>query len=276
MFAQQSSSPEQPRQDRKPRQPPDNGSCKALSFIPPPKSKGEKSKQINTSPATKTYRLRKSPRYSLSSSEEKEDDKKIEKEKKRASLSPTLRSKFLHQREDYQTIPRPNRVRLPRLYVLPQCEILDTIHTKPHANRHSVPHVPEQLHDKQHSAWTVHTPKPLTNHRDQLTTLQRRHAPLDTALWLSPGKTPSPKVGERKGIIPFSGTLRLDTMELVPGVSLKDAQSVRLSPLKVCAPAPPKHTAELRPIRSSPAGLLLSVEQLTAGPPPQITPLHWI
>ncbi|XP_071756503.2 uncharacterized protein C2orf81 homolog [Centroberyx gerrardi] len=173
-----------------------------------------------------------------------------------------------HRHKDYRRIPRLDHSCLPRHGVSPQYEILDTNHTKPHPKRPSRLSIPERRLDKQQTEWTGSSLKPLTSCVDQPAKLQGRNG---ADVWLSLRKKSTPTGHKREGIIPFSGSLRLDTMDLVQGVSLVDPQVVQLNPLKLNRPA---QSTKLRPMRSGPAVPLFSVEQLTAGPPPQVTPLE--
>uniref|UniRef100_A0A8C4IUR6 Uncharacterized protein n=1 Tax=Dicentrarchus labrax TaxID=13489 RepID=A0A8C4IUR6_DICLA len=139
----------------------------------------------------------------------------------------------LHQHKDYQRIPRLDPSSLPRHFIFPQYEILDNNCAKPNSKKPSGQSKLEPRYNKKQTEWTVTSLKPLTR-------------------------------------MVSSGPLRLETMELAKGVSLLEPQAVDINSFKFKLPAP---STKLRLIQSDAAVPLFSVEQVTTGPPPQVTPL---
>nr|XP_046242980.1 uncharacterized protein C2orf81 homolog [Scatophagus argus] len=183
----------------------------------------------------------------MSHSAEKKNVKIVNKRETHSVCNSTAGPSF--HKKDYRHIPRLDPSRLPRHSVLPQYEILDNNHSKSNTKKLSGLSKLEQRYKKQQTEWTVTSLKPLTNSTDQPQMSPSRHT---------------------KQGISYSGPLRLDTMELAKGVSLLDPQTADNNSFKFNSPV---WSTKLRTIQSETAVPLYSVEQVTAGPPPQVTPL---
>ncbi|XP_056135884.1 uncharacterized protein C2orf81 homolog [Lampris incognitus] len=263
----QSSFPDQCKKDKKPSEPPENRTYRVQSPLLLPKCEKKKQRQIHSPINMATDKLLHSPRTSLSSSAKEENEKEKEKAKIEHFISVS-RFGSLYQNEDYPSILKLDHACLPQHCVLPQYEILgkNKYHLKHHPKRPSGLPIPEKRPNKQHTILKVHTLKSSTSYLDQPTQF-------GADFCLSLRKKSSPTGVKRDGTIPFSETLRLDTMNLAQGVSLKDARGTQFSPLKMCPPCQLEPSAELRPMQSNPTLPLYTVEQLTAGLLPQVTPL---
>uniref|UniRef100_A0A8C7W758 Uncharacterized protein n=1 Tax=Oncorhynchus mykiss TaxID=8022 RepID=A0A8C7W758_ONCMY len=235
-----------------------------LSPAPPPITEGGTWRQHHTSPTTPTEDYLQSPRHSLNSS--------VTEEEEYVETCPNIsvQSAKLHpQRGGFPSLRRLDLARLPRHRVWPQYEVLDASPSKHHPLRTRGPLAAGQNLEKQHTTQTK-AMKPLTN--DKGPSMAQRRSPLTGAVCLTIKKRSIPHGGNSEGIVPFSGTLMLDSMELAPGVTLKGPQGTRFSPLKGC-PAQLEHSAELRPIRNNLPVPLFSLEQLMSGPDPQVNTL---
>lgn len=146
-----------------------------------------------------------------------------------------------------QPIPKLDPSRLPQRYIFPQYEIVD--HKKPIPKR---PGVLPTLEPKLNKSL-----KPPISFRGQQKTFQKRS---ENNVRLSKD--------EKKH--ESSGSLRLDMKVLAESVSLLDPQAVKGSPVKSVYPS---ESTKLMPIRSDVAVPMFSVDQVTAGPPPRVTPL---
>nr|XP_046203966.1 uncharacterized protein C2orf81 homolog [Oncorhynchus gorbuscha] len=262
-VSQLSSSPKHSRKDRKAREPPGFRGFK-LSPAPPPITEGGTWRQHHTSPTTPTEDYLQSPRHSLNSS--------VTEEEEYVETCPNISvqsAKLCPQRGGLPSLRRLDLARLPRHRVWPQYEVLDASPSKRHPLRTGGPLAAGQNLEKQHTTQTK-AMKPLTN--DKGPSMAQRRSALTGAVSLTIKRRSIPHGGNSEGIVPFSGTLMLDSMELAPGVTLKGPQGTRFSPLKGC-PAQLEHSAELRPIRNNLPVPLFSLEQLTAGPDPQVNTL---
>ncbi|XP_076015812.1 uncharacterized protein C2orf81 homolog [Genypterus blacodes] len=142
----------------------------------------------------------------------------------------------LYRRKE-QPIQKLDPSSLPRYNVTPQYEILETTYSKLLAKRLNGFAKPQQRNNKQKTGLTVNSPKLLL----------------------------SPSGHRREGIVPFSDSVRLDTVHLAPGVSLHDSQAIQFDPNKLC---PPVQSTRLRPIQND-AG----VPQVSGLRSPQVTPM---
>ncbi|XP_035514842.1 uncharacterized protein C2orf81 homolog [Morone saxatilis] len=245
VMAQANSSPKQSEKQTSPRRPVRDKRYKLLSPRPSLKIDLEKKQQIISPPKLV-------PRKSLPP---------LGKDKTHSFSNRTTGS--LHQHKDHRPIPRLDPSSLPRHFVFPQYEILDNNCTKPNSKKPSGQSKLEPRYNKKQTEWTVTSLKPLTSSQDQPERFQRRK---DADVWL---KKLSPYRHRREGM-ESSGPLRLETMELAEGVSLLDPQAVDSNSFKFNLPAP---STKLRLIQSDAAVPLFSVQQVTTGPPPQVTPL---
>ncbi|XP_037339366.2 uncharacterized protein C2orf81 homolog [Pungitius pungitius] len=222
-----------------------------LSPFPPPKMNQKKKQRVNLPPILKTPPSKSLP--SPSCSAEKKDVDVDFYNYPTGSLYQLKRNQPI-QKLDYSCLPRP--------CICPQYEIVDEKLTKPDsriAREHSTL---KQGYNKR-KEWTVTSPKQLSSSTNQLTKFQKGN---QADIW----QDRFPRTGRRKDCMVSSGSLRLDTMVLAKGVSLLDSQAVERNPLISNSSAEP---TKLMPIRSDIPMPRFSVDQVTSGPPPQVTPL---
>ncbi|XP_013863757.1 uncharacterized protein C2orf81 homolog [Austrofundulus limnaeus] len=149
--------------------------------------------------------------------------------------------------ENSRPIPKLDPSRLPQRYIFPEYEIVDPI--KPTPKRHGgLPRL-EPKSDK--------SLKPPVSSKDQPKMLQKRS---ENNVCLSEDEK------EREA----SGSLRSDMKVLAKSVSLLDSRAVKGSPVKLVYPS---ESTKMMPIRSDVSVPMFSVDQVTAGPPPRVTPL---
>uniref|UniRef100_A0A3Q1EC06 Uncharacterized protein n=1 Tax=Acanthochromis polyacanthus TaxID=80966 RepID=A0A3Q1EC06_9TELE len=227
-----------------------NKHYKVVDHCTPPKTDQKKKQQVNSPPK---HLQAKPP---LSCSTEKWD---VEVQGK--NMSHSVRSP--HQQKSWQHIPKLDKLSLPRHWLFPQYEIVDSNDTKSNLIKSTGRSRLEPRFNKQQIDRTFPSLKPLTSSKDQPKMFQGQSEDDVLLKKLSPSR-------HRKEQMELSGPLRLDTMVLAKGVSLLDPQSVELNPLKCNNPT---HSINLRPIQSSVAVPLYSVDQVTSGPLPQVTPL---
>ncbi|XP_060927112.1 uncharacterized protein C2orf81 homolog [Limanda limanda] len=212
VMAQTKSSPKQPDMETSPRKPVDNKQCKVLIPRPPPKIDVKKKQQFNFPPKPVAGIL---PPI-LSCSELKKD---VEAEDKRGvycvynnMAGPS------HQFKKYQSIPRLDSSSLPRHAIFPEYEIVDSDQEKPNPKKPSRLSKLEPKYNKQKSDWTITTVMPLTSSKNKPAKFHRRNEADVFLKKLSPFR-------RRQEGMKFSGSLKLDTMVLAQGVTMRDAQA---------------------------------------------------
>ncbi|XP_029916398.1 uncharacterized protein C2orf81 homolog isoform X2 [Myripristis murdjan] len=262
-IAQTRISPNQSVENKGPNKPTDHQSRRVLTPLPPLKSNHKKGRQIHKPSSSRTQK----PPWSTSSSAERKDTATKSENTEHSPAVCTDRLESVPLRKEHRRLPKLNHACLPQHCVSPQYEIVDTRDTKPHSKRVSALSTSQQRLSQQRTESTVNSLKLSYNSMDQPAKLQGTNvADVRLSLW----KKSSPTGQKRDRIVPFSGSVRLNKMDLAPGVSLVDPQVVQVNPVKLC---PSTQSAQLRPMPSSAAVPLFSVEQLTTGPPPQVTPL---
>jgi len=214
----------------------------ALSPRPPPKIERKKKQWVHLPPVPSKLLPR------LSCSAEKRDVD-VEGHNSIHSLHNHTTGSSYHRKTDRPT-QKLDPSCLPRHCVFPQYEIVDDDDTKPNSKKPSGLSTREPRHSEQRTDCTV-------------TSLTQRPS---SGVWL---KTLSPS-RQRKDRMLSSGSLRLDTMVFAKGVSLLDSQEVGINTHKC---NPPTKSTKPRPTRSDVAEPMLSVDQVTTDPPPQVTPL---
>ncbi|KAL6114360.1 uncharacterized protein ACO6RY_05143 [Pungitius sinensis] len=218
-----------------------------LSPFPPPKINQKKKQRVNLPPIPKPPPSKSVP--SPSCSAEKKD---VDFYNYPTGSLYQLKRNHPIQKLDYSCLPRP--------CICPQYEIVDEKLTKPDSR------IPRELSTlkpgyNKRKEWTVTSPKQLFSSTNQLTKFQKGNK---ADIW----QNRFPRT--RKDCMVSSGSLRLDTMVLAKGVSLLDSRAVERNPLISNSSA---ESTKLMPIRSDIPMPRFSVDQVTSGPPPQVTPL---
>lgn len=254
-MAQTNSSPKQSEKEISPSKPVGDRRYKVLSPRSPTQINRKKQQQNHLPPKLVPSKFL----PSLSCSSEKKNMEAEGESRAQSVYNQTTGS--LHQHKDYHSIPKLNHSCLPRHCIVPQYEILDNNNTKHDSKKPRGLSKLEPRYNKQQTKWTVTSSKPLTDYKNQ--PAERRNE-ADVLLRKSfPSR-------HRKEVMTSSGLLRLDTMDLAKGVSLRDPQAAEIKPLKF---KPQAQSTKLRPIQSDAALPLFSVDHFTSCPPPQVTPL---
>lgn len=151
-----------------------------------------------------------------------------------------------YQQRDRQSIPKLDPSCLPQHFILTEYEIMDNKHTEPKPPKFSALPKPEPKLNK----LTLTSLKPLTSSKDQPEKFQK-------------GKDDKVCASKHENE-------RLSTGPQRKTVSLFDSNTVEMNHLKSKYPSP---SSRLKPVKSEPAVPLFSVDEVTAGPPPKVTPL---
>ncbi|XP_008286969.1 uncharacterized protein C2orf81 homolog [Stegastes partitus] len=226
--------------------------CKVVDPCLPRKTDPKKKQQIHLSARHVQGKLL----PPLSCSPEKKD---VEVEGK--NIRHSVQSQ--HPQKNCHRIPKLDKLSLPQHCLFPQFEIVDNNYTKSNLKKPNGLSRLEPRYNKQQADRTLPSLKPLTSSKDQPKMFQRQSEDDPCLKKLSPSKHGKEQTEQTR-------PLRLETMILAKGVSLSNPQSVELNPLKFNNPT---QFMNLRPIQRSVAVPLYSVDQLTSGPPPQVTPL---
>lgn len=190
---------------------------------------------------------------------------KVQSEKEIDS-APNQMTGLLHQNKTHRPIPILDPSHLPQHCILPEYDILGNKKPIKYQRALEKPSELAKLEQISHqqSMGTVVTLKPLRGSRDPPDRFQKRKE-ADHRL----NNVCSTLRNSREAMV-SSGSLRLDKMKLAKGVSVIDPQSDDDSILKSNLPFV---STKLRPIQSDAAKPQYSAEQVTAGPPPQVTTL---
>nr|XP_019949149.1 PREDICTED: uncharacterized protein LOC109633594 [Paralichthys olivaceus] len=218
VMAQTNSSPKQPDRETSPRRPVNNKQCKVLIPLPPPKIDVKKKQQLNFPPKPVPSKLPPIPSCSAV-----KKDVEIEVKSGVYSIYNNMVGPF-YQSKEYQSIPRLDPSSLPRHCIIPQYEILDNNHTRPNPKKPSRLSKLEPKYNKQKTDWTVTKLTPVTSSNDKPAKYQRKNEADVFLKKLSPFR-------QRQEGMEFSESLKLDTMVLAKGVTLRDPKMVASNPL---------------------------------------------
>lgn len=183
-------------------------------------------------------------------------------------LRPSAGRQSMSKRGHHHTFRPPQ-------LVTPQYEIRDT-QLLPKRQTVRGPGLPISGHkyNRQHTvSTTIKDLKPLSNCTDEKAKARQSQLPHPGSDFrLEHGNDSISATHKEEDIIMFSGSLRLDTMALAPGVSLGESQGPRMSPLSARIPVPLESTAKLRPMPRYPASPMCTTQQGSTGSPAQPMP----
>ena len=205
-MAQTNSSPKQPDRETSPRRPVNNKQCKVLIPRPPPKIDVKKKQQLNFPPKPVPGKL--PPILSCSALKK---DVEVEDKIGVYCLYNNM-SGPSYQSKEYLSIPILDSSSLPRHGIFPQYKIVDSDQRKPNPKKPSRLSKLEPKYNKPKTDWTITTVMPLTSSKDKPAKFQRRNK--------------ADVFRRRQEGMEFSGSLKLDTMVLAKGVTLRDPQAV--------------------------------------------------
>ena len=221
--------------------PADHSPHRAVTPTPPGKSNRKKKTKILLDPNTGAKASIQSQRPSLSQSVTQGEQGEGRKTRVRSKSTDGFDS--LLTSEGKQSVSQRHHALQPLHLVSPQYEILDTELLPNGQTLHGLP-VSGHKYNKQRAASTGRKLKPLLNNTEKKLQQRLNAEPRHCSFHME----------EESGIMRFSGSLRLDTMDLVPGVSLSES-------LTAGPPVPLGNMAELRPMRRYPALPKLTTEQ---------------
>ncbi|KAK0147283.1 hypothetical protein N1851_013294 [Merluccius polli] len=244
--------------DREMSGPADNSTQRVVTRTPAAKSNRKKKMKVQLNPNIAAKPSVQSPRQSLSRSVIKGDQD--EGEKRMVYSKSTDRFDLLPTSDGRQPMSKRHHALRPPQLILPQYEILDTQLLPKRQTIRGLPVSGHRYNKQCTESTTIKVLKPLSNCTDQKAKLQQRRN-------TQPG---SNAVYKEKGIKTFCGSLRLDNMDLAPGVSLSESQ--RIWPLTASITDQSDITAALRPMRRYPALPMLTTEQRSTGTPAQARP----
>ncbi|XP_034025959.1 uncharacterized protein C2orf81 homolog [Thalassophryne amazonica] len=230
-----------------------------FSVLPPLKSDQKKSTRAHLAQKTVPSELA----SSLSSSAEKKSLKAGDEKSPRPDLVNLRKEAFQHK--DYQPLRKLNLSSLPKHCIYPQYEILDAKDSKHFPKRSNGLSQSGQRWKRQQTQSTLKLLKPSSSFEDQPALIHRR---TEADVFLNKS---FPSTSRAEACITYSGPLRVETVDLIQGITLVDSQSVENTPLKL---RPSTHLAKLKPIQSRVAAPLLSVDHITKCTSPRVTPLY--
>ncbi|XP_015217166.2 uncharacterized protein C2orf81 homolog [Lepisosteus oculatus] len=163
--------------------------------------------------------------------------------------------------------------RLPQHRICPGFEVLEPETLQCNSGKTGGALLPRPVLERRHKQDGASPPLPRVRipNRDAQK-LQRSNVPLpSTSSRVSADRDARGDTGLFRAPLPLAASLLLDSMELSPGVALKDARGIRMGPWKE-ALAQPRSSTALKPIRTTLSPPLISLEQLITGHQPQVTP----
>lgn len=179
------------------------------------------------------------------------------------SVSGHMTGSFYRQK-DRKAIPKLDPSCLPRHSIFPQYEIVENNSPRPFSKTLSTLSKLEPRTNKQQSERTEVSLKPLSSSKEKSAKVQGRNG---ADIWL---KKISSSAHRSNGSVSSKTPFRLDKMELAEGVSILNSQTTDINSFKLNSPA---RLTKLQPMQHDAALPLFSVDQVTTGRSPQVTPL---
>ncbi|XP_054630498.1 uncharacterized protein C2orf81 homolog [Dunckerocampus dactyliophorus] len=221
--------------------------CKEPSPLPKQNTYSKKKLKASLSPKL-------APRAVLPAVSCSAEKRETKYENKLPSVSKRT-AKSSHQQKETRSIRKPDHTSLPHYWITPQYEILNNSTKTGKKSRSSKP--------------------PAVHNKQQTDIMGTSRNPANRT---QPAK-PADKTDVQQRMLStikdeemIARALRLDTMHLEKGVSLMNHQRTEVGPEEL---KPQAQSAKLWPIPSDAVTPLFSLDQLTTGRPPQVTPLLW-